>query len=377
MAERWWHEKNPAQTPEPIAEEKSADQPEPIAETEIDDQPDPFIPIDEIKDPEILHYCKALDGLISSDIPENSKQFENTKEAWTRNYINALEDLCFAFVEKTGKKDDSGLTIPKTARHLPHHPKDGGATGTGGTVDLPHLRNALARVGQVRPTATDFPRADLIEIAKDHLIAHAKNMGVGEYGEDNKRSVQMEFISTMLDVNVSVEPEKLEDGFKAITEMVESAVQKKMNELTEQLKSEQAAKEDAETKAANLVTEAEALKTRIDTVKSVFGDEWSLDEIKRAKSEADAYRVYVIDEALKFMELSGAVANERIAEERKYLENAPMDRLQVELARYRKIWDERNPNTGALPENLDEKRNLEKLDVKQQDNRGDRAYRMF
>jgi hypothetical protein len=54
---------------------------------------------------------------------------------WTRRYVDSLPDSAFAVVEvrPDGKK----------ARHLPHHDRSG-------RVDLPHLRNALSRVSQVK-----------------------------------------------------------------------------------------------------------------------------------------------------------------------------------------------------------------------------------
>ncbi len=54
---------------------------------------------------------------------------------WTRRYVDSLPDSAVAVVEvrPDGKK----------VRHLPHHDRSG-------RVDVPHLRNALSRVSQVR-----------------------------------------------------------------------------------------------------------------------------------------------------------------------------------------------------------------------------------
>lgn len=63
------------------------------------------------------------------------------KAEWTAAYINDLPDSSFAYIEPGGSKDDQGKTAPRSLRHLPYKDKDG-------SVDLPHLRNALARVQQ-------------------------------------------------------------------------------------------------------------------------------------------------------------------------------------------------------------------------------------
>ena len=75
-------------------------------------------------------------------------------ERWTRAYIDSLPDSAFAVVETTptGKK----------VRHLPHHDRSG-------RVDVPHLRNALSRLSQVK--WLDSRNA---AVAREHLRTHAR-----------------------------------------------------------------------------------------------------------------------------------------------------------------------------------------------------------
>ena len=77
-------------------------------------------------------------------------------EPWRRAYVNALPDEAFAVVHV--RQDGT------RSRHLPHHDPDG-------RVDLPHLRSALARLGQVR---WEDP-ADAVE-ARRHLEAHQEGL---------------------------------------------------------------------------------------------------------------------------------------------------------------------------------------------------------
>lgn len=62
------------------------------------------------------------------------------KAVWTSTAD--LPDSCFLFVEP-GEKDEEGKTTPRSLRHLPY--KD-----ANGKIDLPHLRNAIARANQIR-----------------------------------------------------------------------------------------------------------------------------------------------------------------------------------------------------------------------------------
>ncbi len=76
-------------------------------------------------------------------------------EDWSRARINSLPDSAFAVVEVApdGTKQ----------RHLPHHDERG-------EVDLPHLRAALSRIGQVKwldPASAPLARRHL----EEHLTA--------------------------------------------------------------------------------------------------------------------------------------------------------------------------------------------------------------
>lgn len=64
------------------------------------------------------------------------------KAVWTTAYVNNLPDSSFLYVEP-GDKDGEGKTVPRSNRHLPY--KD-----ASGKLDLPHLRNAIARVPQMK-----------------------------------------------------------------------------------------------------------------------------------------------------------------------------------------------------------------------------------
>jgi hypothetical protein len=94
-----------------------------------------------------------------------------SERVWTRNYINNLPDSAFAIILPDGKKDDEGKTVPRSLRKFPHH-------NNNGKIDLPHLRNANARVPQ-----SDLS-AEQKEKALAHLDKHKKAAGIGKAGEE-------------------------------------------------------------------------------------------------------------------------------------------------------------------------------------------------
>ena len=91
--------------------------------------------------------------------------------------INDLPDAAFAVIKTGGKKDESGKTIPRSLRMLPHHTSSVTQGSDNDTVDLAHLRNALARISQADLTPEQLSKA------KSHLEAHAKALKVGNYTE--------------------------------------------------------------------------------------------------------------------------------------------------------------------------------------------------
>lgn len=68
---------------------------------------------------------------------------EALKEKWDTAYQNKLPDSHFFYICPGGKKDEEGKTVPRNLRKLPYKDAEG-------KVDLAHVRNALARLSQVK-----------------------------------------------------------------------------------------------------------------------------------------------------------------------------------------------------------------------------------
>jgi len=116
---------------------------------------------------EVLNQISVLDGKLEvlTTVPKtlhpDYQDAATIQEAeWTTEYINDLPDSAFALVSKGGEKDAQGKTVPRNLRYLPHHDAQG-------SLNLAHLRNALARLPQ-----TDLTSEERVE-AKRHLCAHA------------------------------------------------------------------------------------------------------------------------------------------------------------------------------------------------------------
>lgn len=129
--------------------------------------------------PGLATAIDGIRGILAPLFPDDGAEFAE----WTAAAINDLPDACFAVIEGGGEKDVEGKTTPRSLRHFPY--KD-----ASGKVDLPHLRNALARLPQSNISA------DMKATAKSKLVAAAKANGVGEYTEDDDALALAETIHT-------------------------------------------------------------------------------------------------------------------------------------------------------------------------------------
>ena len=108
---------------------------------------------------DMMSHHDAIHGEHSMGKSEKSEG----KAEWSTSKVNDLPDSAFAVVYT----NDAG----QKERKLPHHDSDG-------SVDLPHLRNGLARHGHM----TGVPDS-VAEKGLAHLQNHAKEAGIGDYGD--------------------------------------------------------------------------------------------------------------------------------------------------------------------------------------------------
>ena len=150
---------------------------------------------------------------------ENEEDLLIQERVWTRQYINNLPDSAFALILPGGEKDDEGKTVPRSLRKFPHHRQDG-------SIDIPHLKNANARVGMMlqNPKLRGNLTVDQLRKAKAHLDKHKKELGIGEPAESllEKSDVQTpEWFLPYLDA-IEEEFEKIHQIIDKISNQIKS-----------------------------------------------------------------------------------------------------------------------------------------------------------
>jgi hypothetical protein len=115
--------------------------------------------------PELLDRVEAL----QREIAELRSVIDGTEPEDESYGDSSFPDA--AFIVERGAPKEGGKT-PQKYRHLPHHTKGVKSPTENTTIDLPHLRNALARVNQVKPvqeSAESYRKR-----ATAHLRSHAR-----------------------------------------------------------------------------------------------------------------------------------------------------------------------------------------------------------
>jgi len=151
---------------------------------------------------------------------------ESTKEAeWDTEYINDLDDDCFAYIEPGGEKDEQGKTAPRSLRHFPYK-------NAQGNLSPDHVRNGLARLGQ---ELGDWATADAKAQIKKKLCAAAKELeiesevcGLGEQTSGEPPKAQQQTEESIEELKETVESlraqiEALTEQKRALQEELEKA----------------------------------------------------------------------------------------------------------------------------------------------------------
>jgi len=199
-----------------------------------------------------MEFSKAVSYLDEIHFAENGR--------WTREQINNLPDSSFAIILPGGKKDEDGKTVPRSLRKLPYKNAEG-------NVDLPHLRNALARVNQpgteLTPEQRAKAKATLLKVSKKYLKTYKEKKESEQMADDGKEEFELS----------KFQEEDIFARLKSIAERLEAAktideVKPIVLELKELTKTEEEedGEEKEETEQKEEGKEVQEIKTEVPAV---------------------------------------------------------------------------------------------------------------
>jgi HK97 family phage prohead protease len=115
---------------------------------------------------------------VQTDMPAKTAPAPAQRKAvWSTARINDLPDSSFLYIEPDAEKDEDGKTIPRGKRHFPYKNADGG-------IDLPHLRNAIARIPQSNAPGLDDAKKKALQARARRLLGDAQGNGKTILEED-------------------------------------------------------------------------------------------------------------------------------------------------------------------------------------------------
>ena len=177
-----------------------------------------------IRDWLLLHPHYMAPAGVSACLQTSLKGREKMSEkkiverVWTRRYIDDLPDSAFALILPGGQRDEEGKTVPRSLRKFPYKNRDV-------KVDLPHLRNANARVSQSEISEEQKKEAMVV------LGRVKKKLGIGMNAEEAKIVEQAEREGSE-EVGFEVEPEPTMDELIASVEDVVGQINESIEALT-------------------------------------------------------------------------------------------------------------------------------------------------
>jgi hypothetical protein len=183
--------------------------------------------------------------------PDLVEEIESICEAtWDTKFVNSLPDAAFAVVLDGGKKDGDGKTMPRSLRKLPHHNESVKSPNDKGSVDMDHLKNALARCPQMKVSA------DMKAKAQAHLDMHKKQFGMESRDTEELMDKEVKTEEAAV-VEATDVPEVKENDQVVEDSSVESDVTEAV--VSVELTEAQTALEEAKTRIAELETGHTAL----------------------------------------------------------------------------------------------------------------------
>lgn len=126
---------------------------------------------------------ELADDMSAEMFSEMVKTISIDDAVWSTAYVNNLPDSSFFHISEGGEKDEEGKTKPRSLRHLPYK-------GDDGKVDLPHLRNAIARAPQVKGLAEDKVKS--IQARAQKMLARMQDAGKSKMDEADFADLEIE-----------------------------------------------------------------------------------------------------------------------------------------------------------------------------------------
>lgn len=262
-----------------------------------------FLPIDlkstwteleNIKSQSERELCQQLDNLIQkgmvSDISGKIPEFMESRENWTQKFIDTLPSDSFI-------------------QSYPIYNKEK-------LVYLPNFRKLIADYGNENVALNDNDKKQIMQILKKLGIEYSFKQTKG-----NKKMAEIILSVPSLNIAKVVDPEK----GKEWQDEIETAVKTKLAETE---------------KAVELQNKIE----------KVFGKDFDLSKIEKAKKDAEAYRESLVKDAVYYGKQAKAITETDESAKKAFFEKMEIEQVQEWIANYKSMITTK-PNDRQVPGN--------------------------
>ncbi len=138
-----------------------------------------------------------------------------------------------------------------------------------------------------------------------------------------------------------------EENIESVIKEIETAVEKKISDLSQDV--------------SDAATAKETVENNLKAFKEALGNEnISVEQTKTLKKQAEDYHAEKVQDALKIGKLSGMIEDDKLEERKAMFQKFSIDELNDRITDYLKVFNEKHPNSGQLPDNTDTKNGDEK-----------------
>jgi hypothetical protein len=290
-----------------------------------------------------LDETKQFDLALNIYYAFKEEKISEEAKKWSTKFINNLPNSSFAVIEPAYL---SGKTKDKRARHLPF--KD-----ANGKVDLPHYKNALARMNQIKPVTDSISAEELRKKAKATLDKYKKVLKTKQAQDENKQrgndTMELKELKTQLTAELGEEivADWTDEDFQNEEKVAEARQAKEAKKSEDNSESEEASEEKDEGK--RVVTTEKNQKT--------------------TSTQNDDGKEEVIEETLVVQKVDGKeIYRRKTNEERMYAENeveAVKAELQTKIDELTASLEAKNSEIEEVRANAEK---IGKLKVQYKDN---------
>jgi len=145
----------------------------------------------------------------------------------------------------------------------------------------------------------------------------------------------MDFEIKTLDIKETLDPEKMEESLKSVSEKIEEKASELLQSAT-----------DADQSVKDIQEEADKQKEMV----KVFGEDMTVEKLTKIKATAEEYHEFLIDETIKYGSQIGAINKDQVDEKKELWAKNSLEEKKDRLEGFIKMYNDKFKKPGQIEE---------------------------